>query len=156
MSDGTTEGFVGCLVCIAFLVLFIPVIGPTIVGVGLIIWAWIAIIYYIIESISKRMRSINRIRSINRRIETVLNEKQRKLNFRESVNLSGGEKDITNKIVNQVEITGSTKESNIISKKQNNRKKTLNSKKVICNKCGALFEDKSLICSYCGSVYDFW
>jgi len=150
MSDGTTEGFVGCLVCIAFLVLFIPVIGPTIVGVGLLIWAWIAIIYYIIESISKR------IRSSYRRRETVLNEKQRKLNFRESVNLSGGEKDITNKIVNQVEITGSTKESNIISKKQNNRKKTLNSKKVICNKCGALFEDKSFICSYCGSVYDLW
>ena len=152
MSSDNNEGVVGCFSRIALLLLALPIfipIGPNLVIV-LITLSLIAIIYAFIESISKR------IKSSNRRRETVLNEKQRKLNFRESVNLSGGGKAITNKIVNQVEITGSTKESNITSKNQNNRKKTSNSKKVICNKCGALFEDNSLICSYCGSVLDLW
>ena len=32
-----------------------------------------------------------------------------------------------------------------------NRKKRLNFENIICNKCGALFEEDSLNCAYCGS-----
>ena len=149
MSGDVTEGVVGCFLWIALfllaLLLFIPVIGPIIV----ITLTFLAIIYAFIESISER------IKSSNRRREMLLNEKKKKLEFNEYVNVSGEEKGVSNMIVNQVEITGSTKESNIIPKQQKNRKNILkqqkNIKKIICNKCGALFEEDSLNCAYCGS-----
>ena len=138
MSGDKTEDALGCLMCIAVLILFIPVIGPFIGTAILIILALILITYQIIKQISKNIKSSNRRRGI------LLNEKQKESDFRGSVNLSGEEKAITKKIANQVEITGSTKESNIIPKQQKNRKK------IICNNCGALFEEYSLNCAYCG------
>ena len=138
MSGDKTEDALGCLMCIAVLILFIPVIGPFIGTAILIILALILITYQIIKQISKN------IKSSNRRREMLLNEKQKESDFRGSVNLSGEEKAITKKIANHVEITGSTKESNIIPKQQKNRKK------IICNNCGALFEEYSLNCAYCG------
>tara|TARA_B100001989_G_scaffold9759_1_gene6344 strand:+ start:254 stop:730 length:477 start_codon:yes stop_codon:yes gene_type:complete len=143
MSGDKNEGVVGCFLWMAILLLtlllFIPVIGPIILGIILITLSLIAIIYAFIESISKR------IKSSNRRREMLLNEKKKKLEFSESVNHPREEKARTNLITNQVEITGSTKKSNIIPKQQKNRRK------IICNKCGALFEENSLNCAYCGS-----
>ncbi len=139
MSDDKTEGVLGgFLWALLFLtlLLFIPVIGPII----LITLSLIVIIYAFIESISKR------IKSSNRRREMLLNEKQKELDFRESGDVT------RNAGINpfyvgkeQVEITGSTKESNIIPKQQKNRKK------FICKNCGALFEEYSYNCAYCGS-----
>ena len=140
MSGDKTEGVLGCFLWIALLIftllLFIPVIGPII----LITLSFIVIIYAFIESISKK------IKSSNRRREMLLNEKQKELDFRKSGDVT------RNTGINpfyvgkeQVEITGSTKESNFVPKQQKNRKK------FICKNCGALFEEESLNCAYCGS-----
>ena len=140
MSGDKTEDALGCLMCIAVLILFIPVIGPFIGTAILIILALILITYQIIKQISKN------IKSSNRRREMLLNEKQKELDFRESGDIT------RNNGINpfyvgkeQVEITGSTKESNFIPKQQKDRKK------FICKNCGALFEEDSLNCAYCGS-----
>jgi len=37
--------------------------------------------------------------------------------------------------------------------KSKNRKKRLTFEKIICNKCGALFEEESYKCNYCGSEF---
>ena len=74
MAGDKNEGVLGCFFWIALLLLtlllFIPVIGPIVLGIILITLCLIAIIYAFIESISKR------IKSSNRRREMLLNEKE--------------------------------------------------------------------------------
>ena len=142
MSGDKIEGVIGCLTFIALLILFIPVIGPIIGTAILFFLALILITYQIIKPISKSIKSSNRDK------EMLFNEKQKELDFRESGDVT------KNTAINpyylekkQVEITGSTKESNNIPKQQKNRKK------FICKNCGALFEEYSLKCAYCGSEF---
>ena len=139
MAGDKNEGVLGCFFWIALLLLtlllFIPVIGPII----LITLSLIVIIYAFIESISKR------IKSSNRRREMLLNEKQKELDLRVSGNVTRNASNNPFYVgKEQVEITGSTNESNFIPKQQKNKKK------FICKNCGALFEEDSLNCAYCG------